>query len=246
MARLVLPSGVATSFIDRHWDAGWFVRTFIGFCWVPTGTPPGWGAAGPDRFEVFVGHQNRYLPGSFCWEENDSVLRGAVRFPLTLRDVTAGFHEHEQAWLTWRKVDPDPFFGCTQALVTLGRAEFDWEVGGYFRNGSTAEKHNLKITGTGIQINDADAIVPRSATPRLRRVEVTDIVRDWVERGHPNFGFVLTGDESFKRVPTRVVGSGVGRPDIAWENCIGSYGGFELVFSPIGYNPSYGRAPADL
>jgi hypothetical protein len=169
-----------------------------------------------------------------------------VRFPLTLRDVTAGFHEREQAWLTWRRVDATPFFGCTNALEILGRAEFDWEVGGFFKNSSTAERHNLKITGTGMPISDADASVPRSATPRLRRVEVTDIVRDWVERGRPNFGFVLTGDERFRRVRRPVVGSGVGPPDLAWEDCIGTYGGFELVFAPIGVSPSYGRAAADL
>jgi hypothetical protein len=164
MARLVLPSGVATSFIEKHWDAGWFAR-LAGFCWFAAPLPRR-GLRGSTRpFEVFVGHINTFLPGAVCWEEDDKAFRGAVRFPLTLRDVTVGFHEREQAWLTWRRVDATPFFGCTQALVMLGRAEFDWEVGGFFRNGSTADRHNLKITGTGIQISDADASVPRSGDP---------------------------------------------------------------------------------
>ena len=119
MARLVLPSGVATSFIEKHWDAGWFTR-LAGFCWVGASLTRR-GSGGSSRpFEVLVGHINTYLPGAVCWEENDTAFRGAVRFPLTLRDVTAGFHEREQAWLTWRRVDATPFFGCTNALEIWG------------------------------------------------------------------------------------------------------------------------------
>ena len=89
--------------------------------------------------------------------------------------------------------------------------------------------------------------MPRSGTPNLRRVEVTDLVRDWVERGLPNFGFVLMGDERFRRPSRPVTGRGTpSGPDILWESCLGVYTGFELVFAPIGYNPSYGQAAADL
>jgi hypothetical protein len=91
----------------------------------------------------------------------------------------------------------------------LGRAEFDWVAGAY-KDGSTAERRNLHITGTGSVISDADASVPRSGTPNLRRVEVTDLVRDWVERGPPNFGFVLMGDERFRRPSRPVTGRGIG------------------------------------
>src|SRR5712691_2495643 len=259
MPRLVLPGGpggsFATSWVSRHFDAGALAR-FFGGCWIFATWPrsersgllgdPAW----PTSHEVKVGHENFYRPGTFCWAENDFAYRGAVRFPLTARDVTTGFHERERATLTWRKVDGGrtrAFIGCTQALVSLGPAEFDWEAGIY-QNGSTAERHNLRIAGTPVMISDADASVPRSMTPNLRRVDVTDIVRGWVEHTRPNFGFVLMGAETFRSPPTHTFGSGIWVEDSGylWESCVGIYTGFELVFAPIGYTPSYGRAAADL
>jgi hypothetical protein len=252
MPRLVLPGGRGGSVTwapnVKHRHASGFIR-FIGGCWLFSSGPPERGLA-PDLApgEIMVGHENFYRPGNFCWLETDWAYRGAVRFPLTARDVTAGFHKTEQAWLTWRRVsDPRsvPFLRCTQALVQLGRAASDWraDITGF---------DGLAIAGTPIALTDDDATIPRSSTPHLRRVEVTEIVRDWVERGNPNFGFVLQGDGTFARPPASVTdsaaefGGSFGEFGLRWEGCLGIYTGFELVFSNTGYIPSYGRLAADL
>jgi hypothetical protein len=246
MARLVLPSAthwpVATSEILRRRDAGGFWR-FIGGCGV---SRSGLGPAPVDltHQEIMVGHANYYRGGALCWEENDFAYRGAVSFLLSLRDAAPGFHEREQAWLTWYRMDDArtaPFHDC--ALAQLGRAEFDW-AGGVYPEGSPP--HHLAIAaGTALPLSDVDAVIPRTVTPHLRRVEVTGIVRDWVERTHPNFGFVFVSNETFVR-PPNLLGGPQTSLGILWRNCIGIYAGFELVFAPIGYVPSYGLAEAAL
>ena len=126
----------------------------------------------------------------------------------------------------------------------VGQARFDWESGAY-RNDTAEQRQNLAIGGVSAQISDRDAVVPRSAAIGLRRVEVTNIVRDWVARGHPNFGFVFIGDESFRRPPELRGGPGTSF-GVQWEACVGIYTGFELVFCPRDYTPSYGRSAADI
>ena len=116
------------------------------------------------------------------------------------------------------------------------------------KNGSTAERRNLHITGTGSVISDADASVPRSGTPNLRRVEVTDHVRDWVEHGLPNFGFVLMGDERFGRPsrrnrPRHPLGAGHSLGELPW-----GLHRVRVVFAPIGQSilRAGGRRPLNL
>ena len=250
MARLVLPSGaggaVASSFIYNRRQASPFVR-FLGGCSRADrrGTRPAvLDALGSG--EIVVGHRNTVEPGTFCWQEHGWAFRGAVRFPLTAREL-GPFDDTERAWLTWRKVEDartGPFHACSFALAMVGQARFDW-VGGAYANGTAEQRQNLAMGGVSAQVSDRDAVVPRSASTGLRRVEVTSIVRDWVARGHPNFGFLFIGDESFRRPPELV--GGAGTPfGIQWQACVGIYAGFELVFCPRDYTPSYGRLEADI
>ena len=250
MARLVLPGGagggVATSFIYNRRQAGAFWRLIGGCSGLDRrGTRPEVLDAIDTRSEIVVGHENTVEPGTFCWKEHGWAFRGAVRFPLTSREL-AGFDERERAWLTWRKVEDDrtgPFHACSQALTMLGQARFDW-VSGAYANGTAAQRQNLEMTGIAAQISDADAVVPRSAARGLRRVEVTSIVRDWVARGHPDFGFILIGDERFRRPPELCGGAGTVF-GLRWQACVGIYSGFELVFCPRDHTPSYGRSAED-
>jgi hypothetical protein len=251
MARLVLPGGpggvAASSFIFKQRKAGAFWRS-IGFCGIDRFglVPPYY--TGLAATEIVVGHENFFRDGVFCWEENDWAMRGAARFPLTLRDAAPGFHEREQAWLTWRKVEDGrtpAFHVCTQAITIVGQAQFDWLAGAY-KNDATVERHNLQIGGASVAVSDADATVPRSVTPHLRRVEVTEIVRSWVEHLHPNFGFVFIGDERFVQAPNLVRGPTIPEIGTRWQSCVGVYTGFELVFADIGHMPSYGRSAEDL
>jgi len=251
MARLVLPGGggVASSFIYKLRQASRFER-FVGFCWTPRDDRER-GRRLPvlDALrsgEIVVGHENAVEPGVFCWQEHGWAFRGAVRFPLTAREL-GPFDDTERAWLTWRKVEDDrtgPFHACSSALAMVGQARFDWESGAYL-NRTAEQRQNLAIGGVSAQVSDRDAVVPRSAAIGLRRVEVTNIVRDWVARGHPNFGFVFIGDESFRRPPELRGGPGTSF-GVQWEACVGIYTGFELVFCPRDYTPSYGRSAADI
>ena len=249
MARLVLPGGaggaVASSFIYNRRQASGFVR-FIGGCTRLDRRglrPPVLDALRGG--EIVVGHENTVEPGLFCWQEHGWAFRGAVRFPLTEREL-GPFDETERAWLTWRKVEDartGPFHACSQALAMVGQARFDW-AGGAYANGTAAQRQDLAMTGIAAQVSDRDAVVPRSASTGLRRVEVTSMMRDWVARGHPNFGFVLIGDESFRRPPELVGGAGTSF-GTRWQACVGIYAGFELVFCPRDHTPSYGRAAED-
>jgi hypothetical protein len=252
--RLVLPDRVATAFIvhQRRLSNVW--RFWFG-CGVETDARftmeslPG-DAIG--RGEVMVGHENRARPGRICWVENDFAARGAVHFPLTLVDARPGFHEHEQAFLTWRMADAStrvggPFLHCTSAIQQVGTAAFDWTAGVYLNTTPDprrprTERHHLEFGHRTFGVSDTDVSVPGTAATGLRRVDVTDAVREWVERQEPNFGFVLKGDESFAR-PGNMFGGAFTVEGHIWERCLAIYSGFELTFAPIGETPPWGRLP---
>jgi hypothetical protein len=175
--RLVLPDRTATSFINKNRRASHFWR-FIGFCQfrgIGAGERPGViDALG--RGEIAVGHENEYISGAFCWEERDFALRGAVHFPLTAREAAPGFHERERAFLTFRMSDAGarvggPFHGGTTAIQDL--------AGAYPNNGAG---HDLAIADRLFVVTDVDATVPGTSASGLRRVDITDVVQEWVER----------------------------------------------------------------
>jgi hypothetical protein len=203
--------------------------------------------------EVAVGHENYYLSEFFCPEDNYWVLRGAVHFPLTLRDARPGFHERERAFLTWRMADASErvegsFFNCTSAVAALGPARWEWEAGAYanetppptWREPFSDPVRALDITDTLFVVHDTDVRVPGTTSPGLRRLDVTEIVRKWVE-GMPNFGFVLKGDESFRCRGNIWSADTSNARGHRWEHCIAIYSGFELMFARIGITPPWGR-----
>jgi hypothetical protein len=196
------------------------------------------------RGEVAVGHENEYISGAFCWEERDIAWRRAVHFPLTAREAAPGFHERERAFLTFRRTDASArvgggFHGCTTAIQDLGPARAQWVAGAY---PNRREGQDLAIADRLFVVTDVDETVPGTSASGLRRVDITDVVQEWVERRRPNFGLVLRGDERFRR-PGTLLG-GTSTPDgIIWERCVAIYSGFELTFAEFGETPSWGRAP---
>ena len=245
--RLVLPDRTATSFINKKRRASAFTR-FIGFCQLwdtfkPSTRPGVIDTLG--RGEVAVGHENKYISGAFCWEERDFALRGAVHFPLTARQAAPGFHERERAFLTFRRTDASarvggPFHGCTTAIQDLGPARADWVAGEYPNNGAG---HDLAIIDRLFVVTDVDVAIPGTTASGLRRVDITDVVQEWVERRRPNLGLVLRGDERFRRPGTLLGGTSTPDGGIIWERCLAIYSGFELTFAAIGETPPWGRTP---
>jgi len=250
--RLVLPGRVATSSIHkrrrswRYWSC--LPQTF--------GTRPGLIDA-LTRGEVAVGRDDFYYSTWLCWEANFWVFRGAVYFPLTLRDVRPGFHERERAFLTWRMADASecvggPFFNCTSALAALGPARWEWEAGAYqnetppstLREPFPRAVRALDIIDTLFVVHDTDVRVPETMATGLRRIDVTEIVRKWVEGRLPNFGFVLKSDESFRTVGNIWSSDSRGPAGHRVRHCVAIYSGFELTLAPIGETPSWGRLPS--
>jgi hypothetical protein len=72
-------------------------------------------------------------------------------------------------------------------------------AGAYPNNGAG---HDLAIADRLFVVADVDETVPGTSASGLRRVEITDVVQEWVERRRPNFGLVLRGDERFRRPGT--------------------------------------------
>jgi|SRR5262245_1622231 len=250
--RLVLPDRLATSFITKQRRASnvwrfWFACGFDGH-FIASTLPMGAVARG----EVMVGHENRAKPGQICWVENDFAARGAVHFPLTLRDAAPGFHESERAFLTWRMADASTrvggaFLHCTSAIQQVGTAASAWLAGVYLNSTPDprrpgTEHHDLEFGHLTFGVVDVDVSVPGTAATGLRRIDVTDAVREWVEGTKPNFGFVLKGDESFAR-PGPTFGGAPTVEGFIWERCLAIYSGFELTFAPIGETPPWGRLP---
>jgi hypothetical protein len=140
-----------------------------------------------------------------------------------------------------------PFLHCTSAIQQVGTAAFDWTAGVYLNTTPDprrprTERHHLEFGHRTFGVSDTDVSVPGTAATGLRRIDVTDAVREWVERQEPNFGFVLKGDESFAR-PGNMFGGAFTVEGHIWERCLAIYSGFELTFAPIGETPPWGRLP---
>lgn len=197
--------------------------------------------------EVVVGHENHFRFAR-CWRKHDYAFRGAVRFNLA--EIPAGFHETQDAWLTWALVTDDRAprnFGprpCRSAAVGLSVAVTDWEEG-FYPEDERDPRHHLGIGQYLYQVVDRGQ--PGDVGYLYRRIKVTPDVRQWVEGMLPNLGFVFIGYEAFSRPHLRLrSGSGVlvggeSSPYVShgfiWERCMAIYRDFRLEIHDRGYIP---------
>jgi hypothetical protein len=65
-------------------------------------------------------------------------------------------------------------------------------------HGEDLSRVQCRLPDTLFVVHDTDVRVPETESSGLRRLDVTDIVRQWAEGRRPHFGFVLKGDERFR------------------------------------------------